>query len=195
MKHLIAMLLLGVAVPGLAFAQTDSAPSLTASHARSAMTDFGCTSVTTLGVAPDGSYHGQCTKAGSVINVMMDKTGKVSQLDRAKYVTEGQARYAMADFGCNNVSALGTGPGGTWYGQCTKGGSVVDVMVDSKGVASAGKASHITEAKARSMLLDYGCNNLSTLTMGADGAWYGQCTKGGSTQRVSVSSTGQMAAK
>ena len=127
MRHFIAMLLLGAAVPSLAFAQTDSAPSLTASHARSAMTDFGCTSVTTLGVAPDGSYHGQCTKAGSVINVMMDKTGKVSQLDKAKYLTEGQARYALADYGCNNVSALGSGPGGTWHGQCTKGGSTVNV--------------------------------------------------------------------
>ncbi len=195
MRHFVAVLLLGAAMPALAFAQTDSAPALTASHARSAMTDFGCSAVTTLGVASDGSYHGQCTKAGSVINVMMDKTGKVSQLPKAMYVTEGQARYAMAEFGCNNVSALGTGPGGTWHGQCTKGGSVTDVMVDAKGVASAGKGSHITESTARSMLTDYGCNNLSTLTMGADGGWYGQCVKGGSTQRVSVSSSGQMAAK
>lgn len=189
------MLLLGAAMPSLAFAQADSAPALTASHARSAMTDFGCSAVTTLGVAADGSYHGQCTKAGSVINVMMDKTGKVSQLPKAMYVTEGQARYALADFGCNNVSALGTGPGGTWHGQCYKAGAPINVMVDAKGVASAATASHITESTARSMLTDYGCNNLSTLTMGADGGWYGQCTKGGSTQRVSVSSSGQMAAK
>lgn len=195
MRHFVAVLLLGAAMPGLAFAQADSASALTASHARSAMTDFGCSAVTTLGVAPDGSYHGQCTKAGSVINVMMDKTGTVSQLPQAKYITEGQARYALADFGCNNVSALGTGPGGTWHGQCYKAGAPVSVMVDSKGVASAGKASHITESAARSMLTDYGCNNLSTLTMGADGGWYGQCVKGGNTQRVSVSRSGQMAAK
>ena len=126
---------------------------------------------------------------------MMDGTGKVSQLAKDEYVSEGKARYAMMEFGCTNVSGLGNGPGGTWHGQCTKGGAVTDVLVDSKGVAKAEKASHITEAKARSVLTDYGCANLSTLSMGADGGWYGQCTKGGSTKGVSVSNSGQVAAK
>lgn len=195
MRNFVAAMLLGAAVPGFAFAQTDSAPAFTASHARAAMTQFGCSSVTTLGIASDGSYHGQCTKGGNVVNVMMDQTGTVSQYTGTKQISEGQARYALADFGCSNVSSLGTGPGGSWHGQCTKGGSVTDVMVDPKGVASAAKASHITESKARSMLTDYGCSSLSTLTMHANGSWYGQCAKSGRTQDVSVSSSGAMAAK
>lgn len=195
MRILVAALLLGAAVPGLAFAQTGSAPTLTASHARSAMTEFGCSAVHSVAIAPDGAYHGTCTKGGSTINVKMDKDGKVSQATGVQHVTEGRARYAMTDFGCTNISTMQTGPGGTWYAQCTKGGAATQVMVDEKGVASAGKAKHITEPAARSMLIDYGCNNLSALSMGADGSWYGQCTKSGRTQSVSVSSSGQMAAK
>ena len=195
MRVLVATLLLGAAVPGLAFAQTSSAPTLTASHARSAMTDFGCSAVHSVAIAPDGEYHGTCTKSGSTINVKMDKDGKVSQTTGVKHVTEGRARYAMTEFGCTNISALDTGPGGIWHAQCNKSGAATQVMVDEKGVASATKVKHITEPAARSMLTDYGCANVSALSMGADGGWYGQCTKGGSTRRVSVSSSGQVAAK
>ena len=126
----------------------------------------------------------------------MDKDGTVSQTTGVQHITEGRARYAMTEFGCSNISSMGTGPGGTWHAECTKAGTPrTPVMVDTQGVASAAKASHLTEPAARSMLIDYGCNSLSTLTMGADGGWYGQCLKGGSTQRVTVSSSGQIAAK
>ncbi len=195
MRIFVAALLLGAAVPSLAFAQTGTAPSLTASHARAAMTDFGCSAVHSVAIAPDGAYHGTCTKGGSTVNVKMDKDGKVSQTTGVQHVTEGRARYAMTEFGCSNISSLDNGPGGIWHAQCTKGGAPVQVMVDEKGVASATKVKHITEPAARSMLIDYGCNNLSALSMGGDGAWYGQCTKGGSTKNVSVSSSGQLAAK
>ena len=203
MRTFIAMLLLGAAAPGLAFAQTDSAPgdqagstrTLTASHARYAMTDFGCTNLHSVHIAPDGAYHGSCTKGGSAITVKMDKNGTVSQTTGVQHMTEGRARYAMTEFGCTNISSMGTGPGGTWHAQCTKGGASTPVMVDTQGVASATKASHLSEPAARSMLTDYGCNNLSTLTMGGDGGWYGQCVKAGATQRVNVSSSGQITAK
>ena len=195
MRVLVAALLLGAAVPGLAFAQAESAPALNASHARSAMADFGCSAVHSVAIAPDGAYHGTCTKGGSTINVKMDKDGKVSQTKGVQHVTEGRARYAMMEFGCSNISTMDTGPGGIWHAQCTKGGTATQVMVDEKGVASATKSKHITEPAARSMLTDYGCANVSSLSMGADGGWYGQCTKGGSTRRVSVSSSGQVAAK
>ena len=201
MRYLVATLLLAAAVPSLAFAQTGSAPAagaaptLSASHARSAMTDFGCSAVHSVAIAPDGAYHGTCTKGGSTINVKMEKDGKVSQTTGVQHVTEGRARYAMTDFGCTNISTMDSGPGGIWHAQCTKGGAPIQVMVDDKGVASATKVKHITEPAARSMLTDYGCSNLSALSMGADGGWYGQCTKGGSTKSVSVSSSGQLAAK
>jgi len=194
MKHIVAMLLLGTAMPGLALAQGSNAPALTEGHARSAMTQFGCNGITALGIAPDGSYYGQCTKGGQLINVMMDKSGTVSQSKNATHVTEGQARYSMTAFGCSSISSLGTGPGGTWYGQCYKGGQPINVMVDAKGVATATTATHITENAARSMLTGYGCSSVSTLTMGTDGSWYGQCSKGGRTQNVSVDSKGTMAA-
>ena len=201
MRYLAAALLLGAAVPSLAFAQTGNAPAtgnaptLSAGHARSAMTDFGCSAVHSVAIAPDGAYHGTCTKGGNTINVKMDKDGKVSQATGVQHVTEGRARYAMTDFGCSNISTMETGPGGTWHATCTKGGAATQVIVNEKGVASATNAKYITEPAARSMLADYGCNNLSALSMGADGGWYGQCTKGGRMQNVSVSNSGQLAAK
>ena len=203
MRTFIAMLLLGAAAPGLAFAQTDSDQAsqtggtrlLTASHARYAMTEFGCVNVHSVHIAPDGAYHGNCTKGGSPITVKMDKDGTVSQTTGVQHITEGRARYAMTDFGCSNISSMGTGPGGTWHAECTKAGARTPVMVDTQGVASTTKATHLTEPAARSMLTDYGCNNTSALTMGSDGGWYGQCVKAGTTQRVNVSSAGQITAK
>ena len=193
--HFVAAILLaGVASPGLALAQGASAPVLTEGHARSAMTDFGCNGITALGAGPSGSYYGQCTKGGKVINVSMDRTGKVAEATGITHVTEGQARYALTNFGCGSIASLGTGPGGTWHGQCYKGGAPVNVMVDAKGVASVATAQHITESAARSMLTGFGCGSISTLTMGGDGTWYGQCAKGGKTQNVTVDSTGKIAA-
>ncbi len=192
-RLLATFLLFGLAAPGLALAQSSGAPSMTDAHARSAMMDYGCTAISGLSNRPDGQYQGQCTKGGKVVNVSMDKTGKVSEVSSLDHVTDGQARYALTQFGCGNISNLGTGPGGTWHGQCYKGGVPTNVMVDAKGVASAGSPTHVTESAARSMLTGFGCNNISTLTMGADGSWYGQCAKGGKTQNVSVDSTGKMA--
>ena len=203
MRIFAAMLLLGAAAPGLAFAQTDSDQAsqtasprvLTASHARYAMTEFGCSNLHSVHIAPDGAYHGNCTKGGSPITVKMDKNGTVSQTTGVQHITEGRARYAMTDFGCTNISSMGTGPGGTWHAECTKAGARTPVMVDTQGVASTTKATHLTEPAARSKLIDYGCNNISSLTMGGDGGWYGQCTKAGSIQRVAVSSGGEITAK
>ena len=195
MNRLLAtFVLFGLGTSGLALAQGSGAPSLTDGHARSAMTQFGCSSISGLSVRPDGQYQGQCVKGGQVVNVSMDKTGKVEQVASLNHLTDGQARYALTNFGCSNISNLGTGPGGTWHGQCYKGGVPTNVMVDAKGVASAAAAPHVTEGAARSMLTDFGCGNISTLTMGGDGGWYGQCTKGGKTQNVSVDSKGKTAA-
>ena len=195
MNRLLAtFVLFGLGTPCLALAQGAAATALTDGHARSAMTDFGCSSISGLSVRPDGQYQGQCTKSGKLINVSMDKTGKVQEVASLNHLTDGQARYALTNFGCSNISNLGTGPGGTWHGQCSKGGVATNVMVDAKGVASAGAPPHITESNARSMLTDFGCNNISTLTMSGDGGWYGQCAKGGRTQNVSVDGKGKMAA-
>ena len=195
MNRLLAtFVLFGLAVPGLALAQESPAMRLSDGHARSAMMQYGCTAISGLSARPDGQYQGQCTKAGKVINVSMDKTGKVEEVATLNHVTDGQARYALAQFGCGNISNLGTGPGGTWHGQCYKAGAPISVMVDAKGVASAGSPTHVTESAARSMLTGFGCANISTLTMGGDGSWYGQCAKGGKTQNVSVDSTGKLAA-
>ena len=180
----ITLVMLGSLAPGLALAQTTS--SLTASHARSAMTEFGCNGITALGLSPDGEYHGQCTKGGKLINVMMDKNGKVSEATNVRHITEGHARYALTSFGCSNISQLGSGPNGSWHGQCYKAGAPTNVMVDSKGVASVASPTHVTEGMARSALTDYGCASISTLSMTSEGSWVGQCAKGGRTQNVSV---------
>ena len=193
-RLLAAVTLFGLAAPGLAMAQGASAPALHDGHARSVMMQYGCTAISGLSVRPDGQFQGQCTKGGKVVNVSMDKTGKVEEVASLNHVTDGQARYALTGFGCSNISNLGTGPGGAWHGQCYKGGVATNVMVDAKGVASAGSAPHVTEAAARSMLTGFGCGNISTLTMGGDGSWNGQCAKGGKTQNVTVDSTGKMAA-
>ena len=194
MNRLLAtFVLFGLAAPGLALAQESPAMRLSDGHARSAMMQYGCTAISGLSARPDGQYQGQCTKAGKFVNVSMDKTGKVEEVATLNHITDGQARYSLTQFGCANISNLGTGPGGTWHGQCYKAGAPISVMVDAKGVASVGAPTHVTESAARSMLTGFGCNNISTLTMGGDGSWYGQCAKGGKTQNVSVDSTGKMA--
>ena len=197
MKKIAATLLLvGAVAPSLAHAQAPTRPMLSEGHARSAMTDFGCNGIGPLGAAQDGSWHGQCQKGGTTINVMMDASGKVTQMTgRAPIMTEGQARYALTEFGCSNISGLGAGPNGTWHGQCYKAGAPVNVMVDAQGKASNGSPTHVTEGMARSSLTNFGCSNISTLTMGGDGAWYGQCYKGGAPINVGVNGQGQSMAR
>ncbi len=182
-----AVLVLGAFAPILAIAQTTGpANTMSASHARSAMTDFGCNGITQLGVAADGSYHGQCQKGGKTINVMMDAKGKVSEPATVAHLTEGRARYALTAFGCSSISHLGNGPDGSWHGQCYKGGVATNVMVDKAGTASTATPTHVTEASARSTLTDYGCSGLTALNMAGNGGWMGQCTKGGKLMTVMV---------
>ena len=205
MKKIAAtLLLMGAVAPGLAYAQAPvrpttpapARPMMSEGQARSAMTSFGCNGIGPLGVAQDGSWHGQCQKGGTTINVMMDASGQVSQpTGRAPILTEGQARYALAEFGCSNISGLGAGPNGTWHGQCYKAGAPVNVMVDAQGKASNGSPTHITEGMARSSLTGFGCSNISSLTMGGDGTWYGQCYKGGAPINVGVNAQGQSMAR
>jgi hypothetical protein len=138
MKRLLAtFMLFGMAAPGVASAQESAAMRMTDGHARSAMMDYGCTAISGLSVRPDGQFQGQCTKSGKIVNVSMDKTGKVSEVASLNHITDGQARYSLMQFGCNNISNLGTGPGGTWHGQCSKGGRTQNVSVDSTGKMAA----------------------------------------------------------
>ena len=208
MKKTAAMLMLmGTVVPGLALAQAQpTAPSgLSAAQARSAMYAAGCSSTYTassLAIAPDGNWHGQCQKGGVVTNVMVDGRGTVTNVTgQPPMMTEGQARYALTDFGCGStsISNLGPGPNGSWHGQCQKGGALTNVMVDAQGKASAmaAPASHITEAQARYALVDFGCSSTytSALSQGPDGSWVGQCQKGGAITNVAVDKTGKAMAR
>jgi hypothetical protein len=195
MNRTIAVLaLIGLAGSVPAWAQAP-AGSLTEAHARSSLMGYGCSNVSGLSVGPSGSWHGQCQKGGQTVNVMVDREGKVST-GMASHITEAHARSALTAFGCSNLSALGRGEQGNWHGTCTKGGQTTEVMVDQQGKASAAPMSgHMTEAHARSALMDYGCTNLSTLSSGADGNWYGQCSKGGRTVNVMVDQQGKAATK
>ena len=105
---------------------------------------------------------------------------------------EGHARSAMTTYGCANISGLSAGPSGSWHGQCYKGGSPVSVMMDSEGKVVSGTApTHITEGHARSALTQFGCANISGLYSAPDGAWAGQCYKGGQPVNVMVDNTGK----
>ncbi|MBV9653638.1 MAG: hypothetical protein JOZ42_03640 [Acetobacteraceae bacterium] len=107
---------------------------------------------------------------------------------------EGHARALLMDYGCSNVSNVSRGKNG-WYGQCTKGGRTMDVMVKSDGsVGPAAEADTITEAHARAALMQNGCSNVSNLSHGKSGAWHGNCTKGGTTQFVTVDPQGKVSA-
>ena len=198
MKILITMAALaGLAVPGLALAQ-GAAPAASAStalgegHARSAMTAYGCATISGLSAGPSGSWHGQCYKGGQPVNVAMDSQGKVTSGTAPAHLTESHARSAMTAYGCATISGLSAGPSGSWHGQCYKGGQPVNVAMDSQGKVTSGTApTHITEGHARSALTQYGCATISALNSAPDGAWAGQCYKGGQPVNVMVDNTGK----
>ena len=174
-----------------ASAQPAAAQTLGESHARSAMVDYGCASVSTLSAGPAGSWHGQCSKGGRTVNVMMDSKGVVTSGGTPEHLTEGHARSAMTAYGCSSISGLGAGPEGSWHGLCSKGGQTVNVAMDSKGVVTSGTPpQHLTDGQARSILTDFGCSNISGLNVAADGGWLGQCVKGGRTVVAVVNKSG-----
>jgi len=106
---------------------------MTEAHARSAMTDFGCSNLSTLGQGPESSWHGQCSKGGKIVNVMMDRQGKVAAGTAPGHIAEGNARSMLMDAGCNNVSSLKMDTGGSWRGQCSKGGRTVNAAINDQG--------------------------------------------------------------
>ena len=188
----LAVVGLAGAVP--AWAQAP-AGTITEAHARSQLMGYGCSNVSQLSAGPSGSWHGQCQKGGQTVNVMVDPEGKVSNT-APTHITEAHARSVLTAYGCSNLSVLSRGPQGNWRGTCTKGGQTTEVLVDEEGHASTSpRSGHITEAHARSALMEYGCTNLSTLSAGRDGNWSGQCSKGGRTVNVTVDQQGNAAAK
>ncbi len=202
MRALITMAALaGLALPGLAFAQGTAPMAATPAvlgegHARSAMTAYGCASISGLSAGPSGSWHGQCAKGGQTVNVAMDSQGKVTSGTAPAHLTESHARSAMTAYGCASISGLSAGPSGSWHGQCAKGGQTVNVAMDSEGKVTSGTApTHITEGHARSALTQYGCANISSLNSAPDGAWAGQCYKGGQPVNVMVDSTGKVVSR
>ena len=114
-------------------AQATSQAAMTEGHARSAMYAAGCSNLSSLGRGPQGSWHGQCTKGGQVVNAMMDSQGKVTTGGAMDHMTEGHARSAMLQAGCSNISSLNADDDGTWRAQCTKGGRTVNAAVDGQG--------------------------------------------------------------
>jgi len=51
---------------------------------------------------------------------------------------------------------------------------------------------HLTEPQARAMAMQWGCSNISRLSAGQGGRWFGQCQKGGQTVSVMVDATGKV---
>lgn len=114
-------------------AQTTSQAAMTENHARAAMYAAGCSNLSSLGRGPQSSWHGQCTKGGQIVNVVMDGQGKVTTGGTMDHMTEGHARSAMMQAGCSNISYLNTDDNGVWRAQCTKGGRTVAATMDGQG--------------------------------------------------------------
>ena len=113
----------GLLAPGLALAQSQSPSALGEAHARSAMLVFGCSNISSLSAGPAGSWHGQCSKGGSTVNVVMDSQGVVTAGGTPTHETEPMARSAATSAGCASVTQLSPGPDNSWHGQCSKGTS------------------------------------------------------------------------
>ena len=184
-----------LASPALALAPASARAAgdanLGEAHARSAMIEYGCGNVSILSAGPAGSWHGQCSKGGKTIDVVMDSKGVVTSGNAPTHMTEANARSAMTAYGCSNVSSLGAGPNGSWHGLCLKGGQTVNVSMDSSGVVASGTPpQHLTDAHARSILTNFGCSGISALNVSGDGGWVGQCSKGGKTVVATVDGSG-----
>jgi hypothetical protein len=50
----------------------------------------------------------------------------------------------------------------------------------------------LTEPQARSLAMQWGCTNVSRLSLGQSGRWFGQCQKGGQTVNVLVDEQGKV---
>jgi len=105
---------------------------VTAAHARAALMQYGCSNVSGLSRGPEGTWHGQCTKGGQTVDVMVDQQGKASTGKMGHY-SEAHARSALTQYGCSNISSLSSDTNGNWSGQCSKGGRTINVMVDPNG--------------------------------------------------------------
>ena len=89
-------------------------------------------------------------------------------------LTEPQARSVFMN-ACGNVSTLSQDSHGLWHGVCAKGAMTINA--DGKVVASIPPEGELTEAQARSLLMN-ACGNVSHLHRDMKGNWHGVCSKG-----------------
>jgi hypothetical protein len=193
MRILAAAILLTIGSGGLALAQNAPGGGLTEAHARSALTDAGCSQIGNLSRDSKGGWHTTCWKGGLPTAMMVDASGKVSAEPGHTEMSEAHARSALTDAGCSQIGNLSQDSKGVWRGTCWKGGNPVAMMVDPSGKASPESGGNeLSEAHARSIMMDSGCSNVSNLSRDSKGIWVGMCTKGGVPTQVAVDQNGKM---
>ena len=62
----------------------------------------------------------------------------------------------------------------------------------SPGLAWGQTQKPLTEPQARSLVMDWGCTNVSRLSMGQNGRWFGECQKGGKPIDVMIDEQGKV---
>jgi hypothetical protein len=107
-------------------------------------------------------------------------------------LTEGQARHAFINNGCANVGTLSRDESGMWHAMCQKVPVPAAMAIDKDGKMVAAPAYQgISAGAARSMLLNAGCTNISSLTRDASGAWHAMCQKTPLPAQMMVSADGK----
>ena len=114
---------------------------ITEAHARSALTDAGCTQIGTLSADTRGAWHTVCWKGGLPVAMMVDQSGKVSPEPESasSELSEAGVRGLLTDTGCTQIGNLSRDRRGTWRGTCWKGGVPQDVAVDQSGKVKIGQ--------------------------------------------------------
>jgi hypothetical protein len=188
-----------ILVGGAALAsQPAHADGVSEAQARHLMIDAGCSNVGTLSRDGNGVWHGVCQKTPLPSRMAVDASGKV-MANAPAYggVSEGQARSALTDASCGNMSSLSQDSNGVWHANCQKAMFPVAMKVgaDGKAIPEAGGFSGLTEGHARSILTDAGCSTISGLSLDAAGNWSGSCWKGGAPVLVMVDAGGKVSTR
>ena len=196
MRILVALAALSISGGAIASAQTSRPPpgtSITEAHARSILTDAGCTQIGNLSADNKGAWHTTCWKGGQPTAMMVDPSGNAMPDPGTSGLTEAHARSALTDAGCTQIGNLSADTRGNWHTTCWKGGQPTAMMVDQSGKVSGepeGGLSEISEASARSILTDSGCTQIGNLSRDQRGMWRGTCWKGGEPKQVAIDQSG-----
>ena len=133
-----AMMGFAVASLGLAGSARAAETGMTEGAARMALINGGCSNLGSLSKDSTGAWHATCQGTPFPTAMSVGADGKISKGSVHQGMSEGNARSALSNAGCGNISGMRVDTEGVWHAACQGTPFPSNMMVGPDGKAKKG---------------------------------------------------------